>query len=155
VNIPFNSPLFIHAKGVPAMPAHYTCHGANVPPPLSWGPIPTGTKEIDLFIVSIGRHAGKFATVWGVAGLTPDTRGLAASNVPATAIIARSSSGQNRYSLCPSKAGEEYIALLVPVTQQVPVKPGFDVAKVLTEAQQVADFEGQLNFVVGKPNAKH
>jgi phosphatidylethanolamine-binding protein (PEBP) family uncharacterized protein len=155
VNIPFNSPLFTDTTRVLTMPAHYTCDGANVSPPLSWGTIPTGTKEIDLFIVSIGRHAGKFTVVWGVAGLTPDTRGLAAGIVPATAVVGRSSSGRNRYSLCPSKAGEKYLALLVPVTQRVPVKPGFDVAKVLAQAQQVADFEGQLNFAVGRPNAKH
>lgn len=29
-----------------AMPAQYTCAGANVSPPLSWGAVPAGTKSI-------------------------------------------------------------------------------------------------------------
>jgi len=59
-----------------AIPARYTCDGADVSPPLSWTSPPQGTRSLALTVVDLDtsppfRH-------WTLGGIPPRARGLSA-----------------------------------------------------------------------------
>lgn len=64
-----------------AIPANYTCRGADVSPPLSWTGIPTGTVELALVMRDIDPQAEGFVH-WVVAGMAPSVGGLAEATAP-------------------------------------------------------------------------
>ncbi len=70
------SPAF-HAGG--AIPAHYTCAGADVSPPLVWTAPPRGTRSFSLTVTD--RDAGGFLH-WRAWGIPASARGLAAGAQP-------------------------------------------------------------------------
>jgi phosphatidylethanolamine-binding protein (PEBP) family uncharacterized protein len=92
------------ATGAP-IPAKYTCDGKDIAPPLEWGTVPAGTKELAIVLISIGGgSAGAgFNPVWAMAGVNPELHKLAAGEVPPGAFLGRNEKGQTRYSLCPAK----------------------------------------------------
>jgi phosphatidylethanolamine-binding protein (PEBP) family uncharacterized protein len=131
--------------------ARYTCHGANVPPPLHWSRIPRGTAELDVFILSTLPVHDKFNVAWAVTGLSPRSSGVTSGRLPAQAIVGRNSAGRDGYSLCPLgiAASGAYTVLLYALPHKVPVKPGFD-AETLVEGRLVhtVEHEGQLSITV-------
>jgi hypothetical protein len=42
-----SSPAFLHGQ---AIPKRYTCDGADVSPPLAWGPTPPGTRSVAVVV---------------------------------------------------------------------------------------------------------
>ena len=91
-----------------ALPALYTCDGKDISPPLEWGPVPSGTKELVIFLInttpSKTTAAGAFTAEWAIAGVNPELHKLAAGEVPPGARIGRGSNGKEaRYSVCPAK----------------------------------------------------
>ena len=91
------------------IPAKYTCDGANVSPPLSWGSVPKGTKSLviaceDILKTRSYKH-------WGLFDLPPDLRQLP-ENIPAKDELpnggrhARNTWGINAYyGPCPKGPG--------------------------------------------------
>ena len=58
-----------------AIPARYTCDGLDVSPPLSWGPVPDGTRSLALIADDPDAPSGTFVH-WVIYNLPPDTRHL-------------------------------------------------------------------------------
>lgn len=127
------------------LPAHYTCDGANVPPPISWGPVPPNTVEIELFLFNLLPVHGKLFASWAVAGLSPKVHGLSSGRLPAGAVVGRNSHGQIGYSLCPAKGPSvRYAFLLYALPHKLPVKQGFNAEALREKAVHVAEFAGLL-----------
>ncbi len=104
--IPMKSSAF---KDGGTIPAKYTCDGANVSPPLSWGPVPKGTKSLVIVCEDIGKT--RSFKHWGVFDLPPDLRQLP-ENIPAVDELpnggrhARNTWGTNAYyGPCPPGPG--------------------------------------------------
>lgn len=127
------------------LPAHYTCDGANMPPPISWSQIPTNTVEIDLFLFNLVPVHGRLINDWALAGLKPTLHGLSAGLLPPGAIVGRNSYGQMRWSVCPPKGKSvHYAFLLYALPKRVQVKPGFDAEELRATAQHVGGSVGLL-----------
>lgn len=132
-----------------AIPAHYTCDGADVSPPLHWSAIPKGMVELDLFVSQFGATApdGGPLISWDVAGLKPTLKGLETGKVPAGAVVGRNSFGQTRYSLCPPKGrAQHYIVSLYALPHTIPVKSGFAAEPLFKVVGNTAEYKGQVGF---------
>jgi phosphatidylethanolamine-binding protein (PEBP) family uncharacterized protein len=125
--------------------AHYTCDGADISPPISWGHVPSNTAEIDLFLFDLAPVHGKLFASWAVAGLSPKLRGLSAGQLPAGAILGRNSHGQAAYSLCPPKGPlVRYAFLMYALPKKIPVSPGFNAEALREKALHTAESAGLL-----------
>ena len=94
------SPAF-HAGGT--IPKRYTCDGANVSPPLSFGRVPASARELALSVDDPDAPGGDF-THWLLYRVPAGTRSLAAGAVPPGAVQGRNSFGKDGYSgPCPPK----------------------------------------------------
>lgn len=93
------------------VPAQYTCDGKNIRPPLEWGPVPSGTGELALFLIGFkpvaGTHAYSLSVNWAVSGVDPSLHRLPAGQLPAEAHEGLTSNGTRRYSICPKRHSEE------------------------------------------------
>jgi phosphatidylethanolamine-binding protein (PEBP) family uncharacterized protein len=108
--IPFSSSVVEGGE----LPAHYTCDGANVAPPLKWGATPTGTKELVLIALGKGQSNSATSTVeWAMAGVKPDLHELTAGERPTGAFLVQASDGKRHYSVCPAKGQTKLYAFVV------------------------------------------
>jgi len=77
MNPTLTSAAFAHQG---AIPAKYTCEGADVSPPLTWGDLPSGTKSLALIVDDPDAHdaaAPKMTWVhWVLYNLPPTVNGL-------------------------------------------------------------------------------
>lgn len=127
------------------LPAHYTCDGANVSPPLSWGHLPSNTAEVDLFLFNLAPVNGKLFASWAVAGLSPKLSGVSAGRLPAGAIVGRNSYGQVGYSVCPPKGPAVRFAFLVyALPKKIPMETGFNAEALREKALHTAESAGLL-----------
>jgi phosphatidylethanolamine-binding protein (PEBP) family uncharacterized protein len=90
------------------LPSRYTCDGKNVAPPIEWGPVPTGTKELAIILINTSPSkatAGvSFTAEWAIAGVNPELHKLASGQVPTGAVVGTAANGKpTRYSVCPKK----------------------------------------------------
>jgi phosphatidylethanolamine-binding protein (PEBP) family uncharacterized protein len=127
------------------IPAHFTCDGANVSPPVTWGHLPSNTAEVDLFLFNLAPVNGKLFANWAVAGLSPKLSGVAAGRLPAGAILGRNSYGQVGYSLCPPKGpAVRYAFLVYALPKKIPVATGFNPEALREKALHTAESAGLL-----------
>jgi phosphatidylethanolamine-binding protein (PEBP) family uncharacterized protein len=101
-----------------AIARDYTCEGRDISPPLQWGDVPAGTRELALLLLSLEpvrtngtRVVEKVAAQWAVAGLAPTLHGLAPGKLPRGALLGRNAHGSSSYSICPAR-GESRIYLI-------------------------------------------
>jgi len=88
------------------IPVDHTCRGRDVSPPLLWTGPPAGTVELALVVRDI--DAGGFVH-WVVAGLPPDTGGLAEATVPDGAVEAANDFGRPGWAgPCPPSGRHHY-----------------------------------------------
>jgi phosphatidylethanolamine-binding protein (PEBP) family uncharacterized protein len=110
------------------IPVRYTCYGKDTPPPLEWGAVPSGAKEVAIFLTGYTpTESGKYAVSfeWGVAGIDPRLHRLAAGRLPAGAHVGHGTGGRKTYSICPLKGRNEIFQFLiyaVPATLAIPAK---------------------------------
>ena len=78
-----------------AIPAKYTCDGANQSPPLSWTTAPEGTVEIAITVLDLDKPD---FVHWAVSGIDASATSLDAGMVPEFAIVATNSSGKQGYA---------------------------------------------------------
>jgi phosphatidylethanolamine-binding protein (PEBP) family uncharacterized protein len=91
-----------------AIPARYTCDGANIAPPLKWGAVPPGTHEVVLFALGVSASGKKSTVEWAMGGLNPELHKVGAGEVPSGAFLEQASDGKRHYSICPP-AGQTQI----------------------------------------------
>ncbi|HYM46345.1 MAG TPA: YbhB/YbcL family Raf kinase inhibitor-like protein [Solirubrobacteraceae bacterium] len=146
VSIEMSSPTI---KNRQALPARYTCDGADVSPPLRWSAIPKGTAELALVVTSFSLEGhGEEKIQWAVAGLQPTLKGLAAGRLPAGAVVGRNGLGQSRYSICPSKGHvQHYAVILYALPHPVSATPGFDAKAFSKAAEKTAEYKGLYGLV--------
>jgi phosphatidylethanolamine-binding protein (PEBP) family uncharacterized protein len=132
--IPFKSAAIVGTS----LPARYTCDGRNSPPPLEWGAVPAGTRELALLIIglkpTLTPNTLAPSIEWAVAGLNPALHRISSSRLPAEAHLGSTSGGGTRYSICPKKGrAEVYQFTLYAVPPTVTIPPGFAGLQVLIE----------------------
>jgi phosphatidylethanolamine-binding protein (PEBP) family uncharacterized protein len=133
--------------GLEPIAARYTCDGADVSPPISWGTIPAGTVELALFVVNQERVNGRVFVDWALTGLRPSLRQLSAGQTPAGAVVGRNSFGQTAYSVCPARgAPTEYVVRLDAVSKRLGVRTGFDASALFRPASHASNSIGLLSF---------
>jgi phosphatidylethanolamine-binding protein (PEBP) family uncharacterized protein len=119
------------------LPSRFTCDGADESPPLEWGEVPAGTRELALLAFGLkpsgGGHFG-VSVEWAVAGLNPALHHVPAGKLPSGAHLGSRSDGKSRYSICPAK-GESglYQFTLYAVPASVTIPSEFTGLEVLSE----------------------
>lgn len=110
-----------------AIPAQYTCDGANVSPPLRWQHLPAHTKELVLFAIDDSSDGSEGGIRWIVAGIDPSLSGISAGQLPAGAVVGLNGSGKATYGgICPAKgktASVEFV--LWALRKTIPLSNGF------------------------------
>jgi len=76
------------------IPVVYTCDGANISPPLSWGPVPRGTETIAILLTDPDAPGGTFIH-WVVYNIPAETRGIPAGSPGKDILPAGSTQGMN------------------------------------------------------------
>lgn len=146
LTIELSSPVF---KSGSAIPAQYTCDGANESPPMKWPEVPKSAKQLALFIVDLAGHEshGEPPVYWAVVGLKPTLRNLSAGTVPAGAIVGRNSLGQNGYSICPPKGStQNYTVAMYGLPHPLAAHPGMPASTLLQMAANDAEGVGFSGF---------
>ncbi len=113
------------------MPVQYSCHGANISPPLQWSGMPAGAKQVFLLVLSLnGQSKGPIR--WAVGGIDPSAGGFPAGQLPAGAIVGRSSDGHAGWAgPCPAANQPETMVMLVyGLRNKISLSPAFDPATV-------------------------
>src|SRR5213075_1329035 len=92
-----------------AIPAEYTCDGAQMSPPMSWSKVPEDTKSIAILVEDPDAPKGTF-THWIVTGIDPTTTSVAKEgNLPAGAVAMKNSKGATGYAgPCPPTGTHHY-----------------------------------------------
>lgn len=123
----------------------YTCGGGTVWFPLKWGPVPSGTKELVLYI---GRYKDKTVDSSGgvevpfgtmVAHISPKVRSIPIYTFPEGVIPVSYKS----FNSCGIKPGETYLVKLFALDREKPIPAGTtelkpDFVTSLTEEALVA-----------------
>jgi Raf kinase inhibitor-like YbhB/YbcL family protein len=110
-----------------AIPAQYTCDGADVSPPLQWQNLPAHTVELVLFVIddsSIGAQGG---IRWVVAGIDPSLSGIAANSLPSGAIVGLNGAGKASYGgICPAKGKAAAVQFVLwALSKKISLSSGF------------------------------
>jgi Raf kinase inhibitor-like YbhB/YbcL family protein len=118
-----------------ALPARYTCDGANISPPLAWQNIPKHTAELVLFMIDLGSSTAEGGIRWVVAGIEPNIGEVKAGSLPAGAVAGRNSAGTVGYAgICPAKRKTHNIEfVLYALRKHIPLANGF--APTLAESE--------------------
>lgn len=110
-----------------AIPAQYTCDGANVSPPLQWQHLPAHTKELVLFVIDDSSNRAEGGIRWVVAGIEPSLSGVSAGQLPAGAVVGLNGSGKATYGgICPAKGKSASIEFVLwALSKTIPLSNGF------------------------------
>ncbi|MDP9222585.1 MAG: YbhB/YbcL family Raf kinase inhibitor-like protein [Actinomycetota bacterium] len=109
------------------MPRKYSCDGSDVSPPLSWSGVPEGTRTFALIVED--PDAGGFVH-WVVAGIPAESQRLDEAAAGSDELI----EGQNSFGRtgwggpCPPSGEHRYVFTLYALSEEPPLKPGFDAA---------------------------
>jgi Raf kinase inhibitor-like YbhB/YbcL family protein len=92
-----------------AIPAQYTCEGANKSPPLAWSNVPKNAKSVALVVEDPEAPKGTF-THWLVTDLPVSETSLAAdAQIPQGAVAAKNDKGETGYTgPCPPSGVHHY-----------------------------------------------
>ncbi|HEY3912693.1 MAG TPA: YbhB/YbcL family Raf kinase inhibitor-like protein [Stellaceae bacterium] len=133
-----------------AIPAEYTCSGADISPPLTWSGAPVGTKSFVLAVEDPDAPSGTFRH-WAVFDIPAGAHGLAAGyrpNRPASGFRqARNDSGEVGYGgPCPppGPAHHYHFRLLAISRPRLDLSPSATVQDVLQAAQPYAIQQTEL-----------
>lgn len=131
------------------IPEHYTCDGADVSPPLSWGSAPAGTASLAL-IADDPDAPGKTWVHWVVFDLPPSASGFP-ENVPGDRTLAiGGAQGRNDFGRigyggpCPPGGTHRYFFKLYALDTRLELEPGITKAELLKAMEGHVLAEGQL-----------
>jgi phosphatidylethanolamine-binding protein (PEBP) family uncharacterized protein len=113
------------------VPVQYTCHGANLSPPLQWSHVPAGTAQMFLLALSLNGES-KGPIRWAVGGIDPSAGGFGSGQLPAGAVVGRSSDGHVGWvGPCPAGSQPETVVVLVyALRSKLNLAPGFEPSTV-------------------------
>jgi phosphatidylethanolamine-binding protein (PEBP) family uncharacterized protein len=117
-----------------SVPNAYTCDGRNELPPLTWGEVPPGTKQMALFILGFNRSGAntQIKIRYAAAGLNPALHGMQTGQLPAGAFPGRGSSKHTKYSLCPPRGTtENYLFMVYAVPSEFHIPRNFNASQEL------------------------
>lgn len=130
-----SSPAF--EEGEP-IPEDFSCSGDDVPPPLEWKGVPTGTMELLLTMLDPDTPSGVF-THWTAFAIDPSTQGSPEGSAPEGALEGANDAGDTGYAgPCPPE-GEthRYVFTLAALPKPSGLEAGAspsDVDAVLQQA---------------------
>lgn len=135
----------VRAEGT--LPSRYTCDGADLPLPLHWTGIPSGTRELMFDVVKLKPVNGHLYFDWAVTGLKPSSHGTDGVTLPSGAVVGANGAGRVGYRLCPPRGAKEvYVVVMFALNHKLPAHTGFDAAELRRAALRNAKYEGFLIF---------
>jgi hypothetical protein len=120
-----------------AIPAKYTCDGANQSPPLSWTTAPEGTVEIAVSVLDLDKPD---FVHWAVSGIDASATSLDAGMVPEFAVVATNSSDTQGYAgpCPPAGSTHRYQFTVYFLTQPTELADGVAGVDLLTFVEAAA-----------------
>lgn len=117
--IHISSPAFVSGGRIPA---RFTCHGANVNPPLEFQGVPASAKSLVVIVEDPDAPAGLF-THWLLWNIPPSTTEIGEKSVPADS--AQGDFGKAGYGgPCPPSGNHRYIFRLLALDRRLDLKSG-------------------------------
>lgn len=126
--IRLSSPAF---KDGASIPRRFTCDGAGTSPPLRWSGVPAGARQLALVVQD--RDAGNFLH-WGLIGIRPGIRRIAAGARPAGAASLENGFGRRGWGgPCPpgGKGEHRYVFALYALRRPLPAADAGSAARAL------------------------
>jgi phosphatidylethanolamine-binding protein (PEBP) family uncharacterized protein len=138
------------------LPALYTCDGKNIPPPVEWGAVPAGARELVLLVIGLtpAAEAGSYSASieWAVAGINPSLHRLTPGRLPPGAYVGADSDNKHRYSICPKPGvNQRYQFQMYSMPPRLRVARdfvGMSVLGTLNQPNTSSSATGQGAFVV-------
>ena len=142
------SPAF--AAGA-AIPARFTCRGADRSPPLRWSGVPSGTVEVALVVDDPDAPGGTFVH-WLLTGVAPATTALAEGAPPPGARQLRNSAGTAAYAgpCPPSGPPHRYRFTVYALSRHPGVAAGASPGAAVAAIQAAASARGRLVGTFGR-----
>ncbi|MGH7030877.1 MAG: YbhB/YbcL family Raf kinase inhibitor-like protein [Stellaceae bacterium] len=139
-----------------AIPAEYTCSGADISPPLTWSGVPAGAKSLVLVVVDPDAPRGAFRH-WAVFDIPAGAHGLAVGHGPSNPVggsrEARNDFGEVGYGgPCPppGPAHHYHFRLLAISRPRLDLSPAATALDVLRAAQPYAIQQAELIGAFGR-----
>jgi hypothetical protein len=138
-----------------AIPAQYTCDGADISPPLAWSGVPQGAKSLLVEMVDPDAPGGEFIH-WVIYNISPNSTGLPQGVPPAAAtaygLQAVNDFGEVGYGgPCPPPGRpHRYIVLVLALNTTLEVPPGAPARQVLRAAGPYVVGLGSLVGLYGR-----
>jgi Raf kinase inhibitor-like YbhB/YbcL family protein len=118
-----SSSAFLNGSSIPA---HYTCDGENVSPPLTWTRVPVRARSLVLLVEDRDASGGEFVH-WSLYDLPRGSSGLSSGRVPAGGVEGENSYGRTGYSgPCPPTGdpAHHYVFSLYALDNRPELPPG-------------------------------
>ncbi len=118
-----------------AIPAQYTCDGANISPPLEWQNVPAKAAALVLFIIDDSPTGAASGIRWVVGDISPSSKGVAAGKTPEGGIVGSDTQGRSGYGgICPAHGKTSTVEfVLYALKKQIPLSSGFSPATAESE----------------------
>jgi Raf kinase inhibitor-like YbhB/YbcL family protein len=134
------------------IPAEYSHARGDVSPPLEWEQPPEEVVELALVCEDPDAPSGTFVH-WLVAGIPPDTTGLAAGELPPGAVTGRNDYGTSGYGGPHPPAGDEphrYFFRLYGLSEPSGLSDGFSAEDFRVAEQEKVAASGTLVGTFGR-----
>lgn len=127
-----------------AIPAQYTCDGANISPPLEWQNVPAKAAALVLFIIDDTPTGPASGIRWVVGDISPSTKGVAAGKTPEGGIVGSDTQGHSGYGgICPAHGKTSTVEfVLYALKKKIPLSSGFSPATAESEYGSGKDLLG-------------
>ncbi len=118
-----------------AIPAQYTCDGADISPPLQWQNVPSGAAALVLFAIDDSSTGPASGIRWVVGDIDPTTQGVEAGKTPTGGIVGADTQGHAGYGgLCPPHGKTDTVQfVLYALRKKIPLSTGFTPALAESE----------------------
>ncbi|WP_280460503.1 YbhB/YbcL family Raf kinase inhibitor-like protein [Nocardia carnea] len=134
------------------IPDRYAYQGPNTSPPLEWRGLPDGTEEIVLLCEDRDAPGGTF-THWILTGITPETTGMSAGEIPAGAKTGRNDFGEPGWGGPRPPVGDDphrYFFRLFAVDRSLDIGEGADRTRIDEALSGHTNATGTLVGLVGR-----
>lgn len=110
-----------------ALPAQYTCAGANTSPPLQWQNVPAKAAALVLFAIDDTTPGAAGGIRWIVGDIDPTSKGVADGQTPEGGVVGTNTQGHAGYGgICPPHGKTATIEfVLYALRKKIPLTPGF------------------------------